>query len=52
VIEINELKALILKDANGSTAMALSGYLKQNSRNQPPDTLIKYFAAKMQGTLK
>ena len=43
--EINELKALIVKNANGSTATALAGYLKQNTPNPPNgNTVIKYFA--------
>jgi hypothetical protein len=43
--EINELKALILKNATGSTASVLAGYLKQNIPNPPTgNTVIKYFA--------
>jgi uncharacterized protein YhfF len=42
--EINQLKALILKNAAGSTTTSLSGYLKQNNPNPlNGNTVIKYF---------
>ena len=42
--EINDLKALILKNANGSAVTSLAGYLKQNTPNPLNNrTVITYF---------
>jgi hypothetical protein len=48
--ELNELKALILKNATTSTVTPVAGYLKQNNPNPSNGTaVIKYFAPRGTG---